>query len=93
MPPTVDSPLTEREHQVLNTLVQMHQEFGLFTQFTGAAVAHIAGPCAGSLAALAMHGYATQRMEIRLLVYRVTEAGFALFAGIDPAAIDASRDA
>lgn len=79
----VDHPLNPRERQLIDVLVSMHQEFGLAAEFTGAAIAHITGPCAGSLAGLTLHGYVTQRVNKGEIVYRLAEKGFALFAGVD----------
>ena len=76
-------PLGIRERDILDVLVQLHGELGLEKQFTSEAVAHVAGPCAGSLAGLALRGYVRQRSTADGIVYAVTEAGFALFAGIE----------
>ena len=59
----------------------MHEEFG-WVEITGAAVAHIAGPCAGSLAGLTMAGLVTQRAAAQDsregLTYKATQTGLAL---------------
>lgn len=76
-------PLNTRERDVLDTLVTLHGELGLDKQFTSEAIALAAGPCAGSLAGLAMKGYATQRNSDEGIVYQVTEQGYALYANIE----------
>lgn len=79
----LDNPLNKRERELVDVLVAMHREFGIAAQFTTAAVSHMAGPCAGSLAGLALHGYALQRRGGEGIVYSLSEKGFALFAGIE----------
>lgn len=87
----IDHPLNTRERELIDVLVAMHSEFGLAAQFTSDAIAHVAGPCAGSLAGLALHGYAHQRSGAQGIVYSLSEKGFALFAGVEipPAVSDA----
>lgn len=79
----VDHPLNQRERELVDVLVHMHAEFGLTAEFTSAAVGQIAGPCAGSLAGLTMHGYVKQRVNKSEVVYQLAEKGFALFAGVE----------
>jgi hypothetical protein len=78
-----DHPLNPRELQLIDVLIAMHQEFGIAAEFTSAAIGHITGPCAGSLAGLTLHGYASQRVRKGEVVYRLAEKGFALYAGVD----------
>ncbi len=76
-------PLNTRERDILDILIQLHGEYGPQKHFTGSAIAHIAGPCAGSLAGLTLKGYVYQRSSEEGLVYCATEAGYMLFAGIE----------
>lgn len=76
-------PLNPRERDVLDVLVTMHGEYGLDKQLTREAITLIAGPCAGSLAGLALKGYARQMNTSDGIAYQVTEAGYALFAGVE----------
>jgi hypothetical protein len=76
-------PLGNREREILDILVTMHAELGISSQFTSDAIAHIAGPCTGSLAGLTLKGYVDQRVGEGGIVYQVNETGYALFAGIE----------
>lgn len=76
-------PLNQRERDILDVLVSLHGEYGPHKHFTADAIALHAGPCAGSLAGLTIHGYITQRNTPDGIAYQVTENGYALFAGIE----------
>lgn len=77
-------PLGQRERDILDVLVSMHAEFGLDARFTGQAISLVVGsPCPGSLAGLALKGYVSQETSADGIVYRVLEAGYALFAGVE----------
>lgn len=76
-------PLNTRERDILDTLVNLHGEYGFEKQFTTDTISLIAGPCAGSLAGLTLKAYVTQRNTPDGIAYRVTEAGFALYAGLE----------
>lgn len=76
-------PLNARERDILDVLVTLQGEYGIDKQFTREAISRIVGPCAGSLAGLALKSYVTQRNSADGIVYQVTEAGFALYAGIE----------
>jgi hypothetical protein len=70
--------LNKREAEILVALANMQAEFGPDAQFTRAAVELVVGSkCAGSLAGLAMLGYATQRKGPEGLAYRMTDTGIA----------------
>jgi hypothetical protein len=76
--------LNRREREVLQCVVQLHDEFGRDIQVTSKAVAHLLGPAAGSLAALTMAGYVRQRPGLQGqnegMRYQATPAGFEMAA-------------
>lgn len=70
--------MNKREGKVLLAIVELHREYGDDKDFTREAVEYVVGgPCVGSLAGLAMLGYATQRNGDGGLVYKATPNGVA----------------
>jgi hypothetical protein len=81
-----DTGLTGRERELVDVLAALGREFGISATYTTDALMHITGDqWAGSLAGLVMAGYATQEKspEDQGIGYRLSEKGWALFAGID----------
>lgn len=84
-------PLSDRERRCLEALVVVHQESnttdphaGLLASVTSSALAYLTGePWAGSLSALVERGLVQRLSSPEGISYRVTEAGWAKFAGVE----------
>jgi hypothetical protein len=80
-----DTGITDREKELLDVLASMHREFGLTASFTNDALAAVTGEqWAGSAVGLALRGLVVQDHAGHASVgYKVTEKGWAVFAGVD----------
>jgi hypothetical protein len=76
-------PLSRRQQACLKALVCVHQEFGLYATITSEALTHLTDePWAGSLSLLVQYGLVTRERSDDGIGYRLTEAGWAEFAGV-----------